>query len=322
MFSLVLPTYNEAKNLPKLLPKIKKALKGVSFEIIVVDDDSPDKTWKVAEGITGVRVIRRVGRRGLSSAVIEGFIAAKGEVLAVMDADGQHDVDVLTKLNKAVKSGATVAIGTRYIKGGGVGEWNAWRHFLSRTATILTTIFCGVRVHDPMSGFFAVDQKAFKKVKPQLSARGFKILLDILVRLPKNATIEEVPYTFGMRMHGESKLSWKVNIAFLAFLIVTALKRTQFILFLIACIVALALWGPRALSLGKLYLDSNVRLRTAEAMQHLEEQEGWLISDMILTDVTDDRLTLLYQQHHRGEDPVSCYHITFDSFDLKPCDSL
>ena len=117
MLSLVLPTYNEADNLPELVPALEALLAGLPYEIIVVDDDSPDGTWRVALDLARqrdrVRVIRRVGRRGLSSAVVEGFLAAKGDVLAVADADGQHDLALLPKLYDAVRAGANVAVGSR-----------------------------------------------------------------------------------------------------------------------------------------------------------------------------------------------------------------
>src|SRR3990167_11135087 len=152
MLSLILPTYNEALNLPELLPKIRSVLSQVPHEIIIVDDDSPDHTWKVAqelaEKLGDVHVIRRIGRRGLSSAVIEGFLAAKGDVLAVMDADGQHDLTLIPKLFVAVRSGSNVAIGSRYIEGGSVGSWDERRYRLSRIATNLAKRLCKVEVND------------------------------------------------------------------------------------------------------------------------------------------------------------------------------
>ena len=222
MLSLVLPTFNEAENLPLLLPKLEEVLKGIPHEIIIVDDDSPDQTWHIAqelsEKIGDLHVIRRIGRRGLSSAVVEGFLAAKGDVLAVMDADGQHDLTLIPKLFVAVRSGSNVAIGSRYIEGGSVGSWDERRYRLSRIATNLAKRLCKVEVNDPMSGFFALDRKTFEATLPRLNPKGFKILLDFLVHVPKGTTAKEIPFTFGTRMHGESKLSRRVQIEFLEYL--------------------------------------------------------------------------------------------------------
>ena len=162
MLSLVLPTYNEAENIPELLPQIKKVLKKVPHEIIVVDDNSPDETWRVAQELAhntdNVHVIRRIDRRGLSSAVIDGFLAAKGDVLMVMDADGQHDMEKLPELYEAAQKNNGIAIGSRYVKGGSIGEWDEQRYFMSRMATGLAKKLCKVQVQDPMSGFFAVTR--------------------------------------------------------------------------------------------------------------------------------------------------------------------
>lgn len=222
MLSLILPTFNEAENLPVLLPKLEDALRAIPHEIIIVDDDSPDGTSRVAqelaEKINDLHVIRRIGRRGLSSAVVEGFLAAKGDVLAVMDADGQHDLTLIPKLYDAVQKGSNVAIGSRYIEGGSVGTWDERRYMLSRIATNLAKRLCKVAVNDPMSGFFALDRTTFEATLPRLNPKGFKILLDFLVHVPKGTTAKEIPFTFGTRLHGESKLSRQVQIEFLEYL--------------------------------------------------------------------------------------------------------
>lgn len=230
MLSVVLPTYNEKENLPELLEKLRGILQGLPHEVIVVDDNSPDGTWKVAQEIAAqqenVRVIRRVGRRGLSSAVIEGFLAAKGDVLAVADADGQHDLSLLTKLYDAVKGAKVgIAVGSRYTEGGSVGQWDERRHMMSRIATSLAMRLCRVKVTDPMSGFFAVDRVAFEEILPRLNPMGFKILLDLLVHAPAGLTVKEVPFTFGVRTHGESKLSRRVQVEFLEYLYDAAFGR-------------------------------------------------------------------------------------------------
>jgi dolichol-phosphate mannosyltransferase len=222
MLSLVLPTYNEAANIGEVVPRIQAILHATPHEIIVVDDDSPDRTWettlRLAQELPELRVIRRIGRRGLSSAVVEGFLAAKGEVLAVADADGQHDYTLLPRLYESVRAGAGVAIGSRYVEGGGVGQWDERRHALSRLATRLAQTLCRVKVEDPMSGFFAIDRSTFEDTLPRLNPKGFKILLDLLVHVRPGAVVRELPFTFGSRMHGESKLSRRVQLEFLEYL--------------------------------------------------------------------------------------------------------
>jgi len=222
VLSLVLPTYNEAKNIPELLPKLEEILTGIEHEIIIVDDDSPDGTWHIAlelaQGREDLHVIRRLGRRGLSSAVIEGFLAAKGDVFAVMDADGQHDFELLPALYHAVRSGSGIAVGSRYVEGGSVGEWDERRQVLSRIATRLALFLCAVKVKDPMSGFFAIERSLFERVVTKLNPKGFKILLDLLVCVPRETQVTEHPFTFRKRLHGQSKLSLRVQVDFLEYL--------------------------------------------------------------------------------------------------------
>ncbi len=241
MLSLILPTFNEAKNLPELLPKLEGLLKDIPHEIIIVDDDSPDETWRVAQeighDIEDIHVIRRVGRRGLSSAVIEGFLSAKGEVLVVMDADGQHDMEILPKLYTSVQKSGGMAIGSRYIEGGSVGEWDERRHLMSRVATSLALKVCRVKVNDPMSGFFAIQNDLFQKTAKYLNPKGFKILLDLLVCIPKTTSVEEIPFTFSTRLHGESKLSRRVQIEFLEYLYDVTIGRYIPLTFVKYCIV-------------------------------------------------------------------------------------
>lgn len=241
MLSLILPTYNEAENLSDFLPKLGEMLDGIEHEIIVVDDDSPDGTWKraqeLAENRDDFHIIRRIGRRGLSSAVVEGFLASKGDVLAVMDADGQHDLSVLQRMYDKVKSGANIVIGSRYIKGGSVGNWDERRQMLSRLATKLAVRLCRVDVCDPMSGFFAIDRKTFEETLPRLNPKGFKILLDFLVHVPKGTTAKEIPIKFGERMHGESKLSRHVQLQFIEYLYDVTFGKFMPLTFIKYCIV-------------------------------------------------------------------------------------
>ncbi len=241
MLSVVLPTYNEAENIPVLIPKLRDVLRDIPHEIIIVDDNSPDETWRigleVSKDMDDVHVIRRVDKRGLSSAVIDGFLSAKGDVLAVMDADGQHDMNLLPELYKAVRENKGFAVGSRYIEGGSVGEWDERRQLISRVATKMALALCKVKVKDPMSGFFALDRAVFEGALEKLNPKGFKILLDLLVHAPKGTQAVELPFTFSTRIHGESKLSWKVQLDFLEYLYDVTIGRFIPLTFVKFCIV-------------------------------------------------------------------------------------
>lgn len=217
--SLVIPTYNESKNIVELVSQVAQALQRAcpnEHEIIVVDDDSPDRTWELARTLVErhptLRVLRRRSERGLSTAVIRGWQVARGEVLAVIDGDLQHPSEVILDLWREIGRGADMAIASRHIEGGSVSEWNMSRRIVSRTAQILgLLILPGVvgRVSDPMSGFFMVRRGAIAHVP--LNPLGYKILIEVLAR-GKSRWIAEVPYTFNERSQGESKLTWTVYI--------------------------------------------------------------------------------------------------------------
>lgn len=267
MLSLILPTYNEAENLPELLPKIEAALKNIPHEVIIVDDDSPDRTWQIAQRLASqeddLHVVRRMGRRGLSSAVVEGFLSAKGDILVVADADGQHDLALLPALHDAVTKGANVAIGSRYTEGGSVGGFDERRYTLSRIATRLAQMLCRVEVADPMSGFFAIDRATFEAALSELNPKGFKILLDLLVHLPPGSKAKEIPFTFGKRLHGESKLSRRVQIEFIEYLYEVTLGKWIPLTFVKYCIVGTLGLGVH---LSAFYL---IRLLLAEQVPSL-----------------------------------------------------
>ena len=210
MFSLVLPTYNEAQNIGPCVAAVSRVLEGREFEIIVSDDDSPDRTWEVAENLRhpNVRVLRRTGVRGLSPAVVEGFEIARGELLGVMDADLQHDEAILPRMIDALAEHEFV-FSTRYAGGGSTGKWSAARLFTSRTATWVTRAVLGVRLSDPMSGYFALRREVFERARPKLSPKGFKIALELYC-LGRPLSSTEVPFTFRPRRAGQSKLSTRV----------------------------------------------------------------------------------------------------------------
>jgi dolichol-phosphate mannosyltransferase len=208
--SIVIPTLNESGNLAELLRRLGGALGDEGWEVIFVDDDSPDGTARIAHGIARhdprVRCLRRVGRRGLSSACIEGMLAASAPVIAVMDADLQHDESVLPRMLAQVEQGADVVVGTRYAEGGGTGDWDAQRKSMSLLATRLSTFVLKQPVSDPMSGFFMLRREVLESTVHDLSGMGFKILLDLLASARGPLRIAEVPYVFRDRFAGESKL--------------------------------------------------------------------------------------------------------------------
>jgi len=209
--SIVTPTFNEAANVPLLVEAVAAALPGVRWEIIFVDDNSPDGTSdmvrEIAQRDARVRIVHRYGRRGLSSACIEGILASSAPYVAVMDSDMQHDERILGTMFARLKQGdVDLVIGSRYVEGGSTGEWSKYRRWASRVATRLASRLTRVHIDDPMSGFFMVKRDTFLSALPNLSSVGFKILLDLAASTPRPVRMAEVPYTFRNRLHGTSKL--------------------------------------------------------------------------------------------------------------------
>lgn len=203
--SVVVPTYNERDTLPELAQALHRALKE-GYELVVVDDSSPDGTADVARGLGRsfpVRVVQRPGKQGLASAVLEGARAACGSVVVVMDADLSHPPHAVPRLVEAVRSGAEVAVGSRYAPGGGIRAWPVRRRLMSRVAVVLARWWLGERVRDPVSGFFAVRRELL--LDPHLQGLGYKILLEVLSR-NRGRRVVEVPYVFTDRRGGRSKL--------------------------------------------------------------------------------------------------------------------
>ncbi len=213
--SVVVPTYNEAENLPVLLGLLAEALADIRYEIIVVDDNSPDLTWEIAENWPDARVstIRRVDTRGLSSAILTGMQAGRGKYIAVLDADMQHDERILPELFSKCVQGADISVGSRRAAGGGYGEWSRARRVVSWVATKMAGIAVPLVATDPMSGFFVVSRQYLREVEGQVNPRGFKILLELLAR--GRPRIEEVGYQFRTRQHGETKLTGGVMLEYL-----------------------------------------------------------------------------------------------------------
>ena len=237
--SIVAPAYNERSNIRPLVEAIAAAMGDTAWELIVVDDDSPDGT---AEEVVAVardgfpcRCIRRVGRRGLASAVVEGVLASGATYVAVIDADMQHDERVLPRMLALLQDGRTdLVIGSRHVEGGGLGDWSRSRARMSDLATRCARLVIGREVSDPMSGFFALRRDVFDACIYNLSQQGYKILLDILTSSPRRLTVAEVPYVFRSRTEGESKMDVMVLAEFL-FLLIEKLTRglipPKFVLF-------------------------------------------------------------------------------------------
>lgn len=216
LLSLIIPTLNEAENIPALVARISRTL-STAHEIIFADDASADGTADVAEGLRDefpqVRVLRRTEHPGLSAAVLDGFRAARGRYLGVMDADLQHDQSILPQLVRALTT-HDVAVASRYTPKGGTLGWSFVRELQSRVAGFLSRWALGIDIKDPLSGYFVLRRSAFEAVATDVKPRGWKILLEILAALP-GARVAEVPFTFRARHAGESKLNHRVALTWL-----------------------------------------------------------------------------------------------------------
>ena len=221
MISVILPSYNEAESIGNTV----RALRGLAIpdlEIIVCDDHSPDHTLDAVRAADPLAVpLTHEGPRGLSASVVYGFEHAEGDLLVCMDADGQHRPEDLPAVAGAAEQ-CGFAVGSRFVAGGGFQEkWSPFRLFVSRTSALLAKMFLGTRLHDPMSGFFAVKRAVFEAARPHLSPAGFKIMLELLFLLTRRGgfRVGEYGITFGKRIHGKSKLSMRVIWEYLGMLI-------------------------------------------------------------------------------------------------------
>lgn len=209
--SVIVPTFNERQNVSGIITALSQCFENMTWEVIFVDDDSPDRTAEhvreIARKDGRVRCIQRIGRRGLSAAVVEGMLASSAPYLAVMDGDLQHDEKLLPKMLQILKAENTdIVIGSRYCDGGDTGEWNASRVRISRFAAKISRVVVKSELTDPMSGFFMIKRKAFENSVRKLSGLGFKILIDLFASSPIPLRFIELPYTFRPRVAGESKL--------------------------------------------------------------------------------------------------------------------
>ncbi|MFZ0962836.1 MAG: glycosyltransferase [Terriglobia bacterium] len=267
MISVIIPTYNEAPVVEETLRRAAAALcsGGEDFELIVVDDASADGTAELAESLASeipVRVLRRPGRLGLATAVLDGWASARGDVWGVMDADLQHPPETLTALAAAIRKGADLAIGSRYVPGGGTSDWTWVRRFISRTATHMAATVLPLKlaaVGDPMSGIFMVRASALREA--HLNPLGYKILLEVIAKAHYKNLVE-VPYVFEERERGASKLGARQYVEYLQHLARLAVGTGQFLgwiryslvalagalidVFLFAALVKKGVWPPAA----------------------------------------------------------------------------
>ncbi len=231
VLTVVVPCYNERANVAPLVASLNKALAGLAWEVVFVDDDSPDGTSDAARAIARtdkrVRCIRRVGRRGLSSAVIEGALSSSADYVAVIDGDLQHDETRIPAMLKALENGAELVVGSRHVAGGDAkGLASPLREKLSATGIRIAQLATGAKISDPMSGFFALRRELFERLASRLTGQGFKIMLDLVLASPTPLNIVEIPYHFRPRAAGESKLDALVLAQFAGLLIDKALHRT------------------------------------------------------------------------------------------------
>jgi dolichol-phosphate mannosyltransferase len=242
--TVIVPTYCEAENVDPMIAALDAALAGIRWEVVFVDDDSPDGTARLVrergEQDSRVRAVRRIGRRGLAGAVIEGMLASAGKIVAVIDGDLQHDERLLPRMLAEIEGGADLVIASRYTGAGNAsGGFSKIRQRWSRLATRLTNRLLKTKVSDPMSGFFMIRRERFEELAPRLTTQGFKILLDIAATARATLRIAELPFVFGERRHGESKLDTRVALDFVALIIAKLTNDAVSFRFLLFCLVGL-----------------------------------------------------------------------------------
>jgi len=263
VLAVVIPCYNERANVAPMVERLRLALAGLAWEAVFVDDDSPDGTAAAVRAIAAtdprIRCLRRIGRRGLASAVIEGAMASSAGFIAVIDGDLQHDETRLPAMLDAVRAGADLAVGSRHVEGGdSAGLSGAWRHRISALGIRTAQAVLPVRLSDPMSGYFLLRRDLFERLAPRLTGSGFKILLDLLLSARTPLRVTEIPVRFQPRVAGDSKLDVLVLVQFFGLVLDKALGGVvplRFVSFALVGLVGvgvhlLALQAGRASGLG------------------------------------------------------------------------
>jgi dolichol-phosphate mannosyltransferase len=267
--TIVVPTFNEKANIPLLVERLAQLLTSCDWEVMFVDDNSPDGTAAAARAIgandSRVRCIRRIGRRGLAGACLEGMLASQARYVAVMDADLQHDEGLLVPMLEALRAGrADVAVASRYLYGGSAAGLSKQRSRVSRGSNTLVRLLLGIDLTDPMSGHFMIRRDALEAIAPSLSTQGFKILLDILATARGSLRTIELPSTFRERQHGESKLDSKIALDFAALVTAKLTNDAVSARFLLFCMVGLTGIGIH-LSILSALLITNLSFSAAQA---------------------------------------------------------
>ena len=267
--TIVVPTFNEKANIPLLVDRLVQLLTSCDWEVIFVDDNSPDGTAAATRAIgasdSRVRCIRRIGRRGLAGACLEGMLASQARYVAVMDADLQHDEGLLVPMLEALRAGrADVAVASRYLDGGSAAGLSKQRSRVSRGSNTLVRLLLGIDLTDPMSGHFMIRRDELEAIAPSLSTQGFKILLDILATARGSLRTIELPSTFRERQHGESKLDSKIALDFAALVTAKLTNDAVSARFLLFCMVGLTGIGIH-LSILSALLITNLSFGAAQA---------------------------------------------------------
>ena len=267
--TIVVPTFNEKASIPLLVERLAQLLTSCDWEVMFVDDNSPDGTAAAARAIgandSRVRCIRRIGRRGLAGACLEGMLASQARYVAVMDADLQHDEGLLVPMLEALRAGrADVAVASRYLYGGSAAGLSKQRSRVSRGSNTLVRLLLGIDLTDPMSGHFMIRRDALEAIAPSLSTQGFKILLDILATARGSLRTIELPSTFRERQHGESKLDSKIALDFAALVTAKLTNDAVSARFLLFCMVGLTGIGIH-LSILSALLITNLSFGAAQA---------------------------------------------------------
>lgn len=273
-FAVIVPTINERENLTEIADRLRRVLHYDGWEVIFVDDDSADGTAEAVRRISAedprFRCIQRIGRRGLSSAVIEGMMATSARLIAVIDADMQHDERILPDMFAALESGDyDLVVGSRYVAGGSTGDWDQRRQWISRVANRLGNAVVKTPLSDPMSGFFAITRPALDGAVRKMSLTGFKVLLDIVASSPEKLRTKEIAYTFRTRHAGESKLDTLVVWEYLMLLIDKfsgGLVPAKFVLF---CVIGFSGLGVHMAVLGASFRLAGISFIYAQAIATL-----------------------------------------------------
>ena len=229
--SIIIPTFNEIQNIIPLVQKIKVSLNSkINWEIIFVDDNSPDKTYEKIKSLkkdySNIKVIKRLNERGLAGAVLTGLNSCSYEQIIIMDADLQHDpIFILKLLNKMYQNEASIVVASRFIKDSKSNNFHILREIGSKTMIKVFNLFSSIKLYDPMSGFFIIKKDLFLKISKNLSSDGYKILADIILNIPKNVKVSQIPIDFKQRHAGESKMNLKVLWDLLLVIIHSFLKK-------------------------------------------------------------------------------------------------